>query len=246
MKLYEELADWWPLVSAPADYAEEAAEYLRLFRAAASGPLSEVLELGSGGGNNASHLKREFKLTLVDPSERMLEMSRALNPECIHIPGDMRTVRLGRVFDAVFIHDAVDYMTTEADLRAALETAAIHLRPGGVVQVAPDATAETFEPGEILGGGDEPPGPDGRSRSVRFIEWTLPPEPGETFTTVHYALLLRERDGSVRSVHDVHRCGLFPRATWLRLFDEAGLDARIEPRTLEGVQYDTFIAIKRP
>jgi SAM-dependent methyltransferase len=246
MKLYEELADWWPLVSAPADYAEEAAEYLRLFRAAASGPLREVLELGSGGGNNASHLKREFKLTLVDPSERMLEMSRALNPECIHIPGDMRTVRLGRLFDAVFIHDAVDYMTTEADLRAALETAAIHLRPGGVVQVAPDATAETFEPGEILGGGDEPPGPDGRSRSVRFLEWTLPPEPGQTFSMVHYALLLRERDGSVRSVHDVHRCGLFPRATWLRLFDEAGLDARIEPRTLEGVQYDTFIAIKRP
>jgi SAM-dependent methyltransferase len=246
MKLYEELADWWPLVSAPADYAEEAAEYLRLFRAAASGPLREVLELGSGGGNNASHLKREFKLTLVDPSERMLEMSRALNPECIHIPGDMRTVRLGRAFDAVFIHDAVDYMTTEADLRAALETAAIHLRPGGVAQVAPDATAETFEPGEILEGGDEPPGPDGRSRSVRFLEWTLPPEPGETFSIVHYALLLRERDGSVRSVHDVHRCGLFPRETWLRLFDEAGLDARIEPRTIESVQYDTFIAIKRP
>jgi SAM-dependent methyltransferase len=245
MKLYEELAEWWPLVSDPAGYAEEAAEYLRLFQAAASGPLREVLELGSGGGNNASHLKRHFSLTLVDPSERMLAVSRALNPECVHLPGDMRTVRLGRVFDAVFVHDAVDYMTTEADLRAALETVSLHLRPGGVALIAPDATAETFEPGEIVEGGDEPPGPDGRSRSVRFLEWTLPPEPGATWSTVHYVLLLRERDGSVRSVHDMHHFGLFPRAVWLRLFDEVGLDARIEPRMIEGTQYDTFVAIKR-
>ena len=246
MKLYEELADWWPLVSSPAGYDEEAAEYFRLFRAVASGPLKEVLELGSGGGNNASHLKREFTLTLVDPSERMLEVSRALNPECTHLRGDMRTVRTGRVFDAVFVHDAVEYMTTEAELRAALETASLHVRPGGVVLVAPDATVETFAPGENLEGGDEPPGPDGRSRSVRYLEWTLPLEPGATQSEVHYALLLRERDGSVRSVHDVHHFGVFPRATWLRLFDEVGLDARLEPRNIEGTPYDTFVATKRP
>src|SRR5690554_3748152 len=148
MKLYEELADWWLLVSAPDEYIEEAAEYVRLLRAAATGPLQEVLELGSGGGNNASHLKREFSLTLVEPSERMREVSSALNPECVHLPGDMRTVRVGRVFDAVFVHDAIMYMTTEADLRAALETVATHLRPGGVALVAPDCTRETFEPGE--------------------------------------------------------------------------------------------------
>ncbi|WP_257449826.1 class I SAM-dependent methyltransferase [Archangium lipolyticum] len=245
MKLYEELADWWPLVSPPSDYAEEAAEYIRLLRAAASGPLKEVLELGSGGGNNASHLKKELSLTLVDPSERMLEVSRALNPECVHHSGDMRTVRLGRVFDAVFVHDAVDYMITEADLRAALETVATHLRPGGVALVAPDATLETFEPGTTLEGGDEPAAPDGRFRSLRYMEWTLPLEPGVTFVDVHYALLLRERDGSVRVEHDAHRGGVFPRATWLRLFDEVGLDARLEPRMIEDTEYDTFVAVRR-
>jgi SAM-dependent methyltransferase len=246
MKLYEELAEWWPLVSAPDEYAEEAAEYVRLLRAAATGPLEEVLELGSGGGNNASHLKREFSLTLVEPAEGMREASRALNPECVHLPGDMRTVRLGRVFDAVFVHDAIMYMTTEADLRAALETVATHLRPGGVALVAPDCTQETFEPGEKVGGRDEPAAQGGRSRSVRFLEWTLPPEPGATSSEAHYALLLRERDGSVRAVHDTHRFGVFPRATWLRLFEEVGLDARLESRTHEGTAYDTFVALKRP
>jgi chemotaxis methyl-accepting protein methylase len=56
----------------------------------------------------------------------------------------MRTVRLGRAFDAIFVHEAVMYMTTEDDLRAALTTVAIHLTPGGVALVAPDATTETF------------------------------------------------------------------------------------------------------
>ena len=245
MKLYEELADWWPLVSPPSHYREEADEYLRLFRAAASGPLQEVLELGSGGGNNASHLKSEFSLTLVEPSERMREVSRALNPECVHLPGDMRTVRLGRVFDGVFVHDAIEYMTTEADLRAALETVSTHLRPGGVAVVAPDATRESFEPGAAAEGEDEPPGADGRARSLRYLMWTLPPEPGASFSVVHYSLVLRERDGSVRSVLDTHHYGLFSRATWLRLFDEVGLDARLEPRTIEGHEYDTFVAVKR-
>src|SRR3972149_1508073 len=59
-----------------------------------------VLELGSGGGNNASHMKAHFKLTLVDRSPAMLAVSRALNPECEHLEGDMRTLRLGRGFDA--------------------------------------------------------------------------------------------------------------------------------------------------
>ena len=59
-------------------------------------PLRTVLELGSGGGNNASFFKRRFEMVLVEPSAGMRNVSRALNPECEHIDGDMRTVRLGR------------------------------------------------------------------------------------------------------------------------------------------------------
>jgi SAM-dependent methyltransferase len=245
MKLYDELAEWWPILSGPAEYVEEASEYVRLLRAAATGPIREVLELGSGGGSNAFHMKREFSLTLVDPSEGMRAVSAAINPECAHLPGDMRTVRLGRVFDAVFLHDAVQYMTTEADLAAAIGTIAAHLRPGGVALIAPDATAETFEPDEDIGCGEEEVPAGERARSLRYLEWTLPPEPGATCNEVHYALLLRDRDGSVRAVHDVHHEGLFSRATWLRLLDEAGLEGRIETRTIEGVAYDTFLAVRR-
>ena len=239
-RFYHDIADWWPVISPPAEYAEEAGLYTDMIRASAQRPVREVLELGSGGGNNASHMKRAFDMTLVEPSEGMRENSRKLNPECEHLAGDMRYVRLGRTFDAVFVHDAVVYMTTEDDLRAALETVAVHLSPGGVALIAPDATRESFTEATEHGGGED----DASGRRARYLEWTLPPEPGETTFTVHYAFMLREADGSVRLVHDVHREGLFPRATWLRLFREVGLDAELAPRTIEGREYDAFVALR--
>ena len=236
-RLYDEFAGWWPLISPPEEYAEEAALYVDMIRTAANFPVREVLELGSGGGNNASHMKRHFDLTLVEPSDEMREISRALNPECAHAAGDMRTVRLGRTFDAVFVHDAVDYMVTEEDLGAALATVAAHLAPGGVALVAPDATAETFAQSTEHGGGE-----DGSGRRARYLQWTMPPAPGETSYLTHYAFLLREPDGMVHAVHDTHRCGLFSRSLWLRLFGEAGLGAELAPRTIEGAEYDSFVA----
>lgn len=246
MKLYDELAEWWPLVSAPADYASEAAEYARLLRLYARETVHDVLELGSGGGNNANFLKREFSLTLVEPSAGMRKVSRALNPECDHQAGDMRTVRLGRTFDAVFVHDAISYMRTEADVRDLLTIVALHLRPGGVALLTPDATVETFQPGTHVGGGDEPAATAGApSRSLRYLEWTLPLErEGSKGYSVHYVLLLRDRDGSVRAVHDAHECGLFSRASWLRLIEAAGLVGRRDGLVFEGRAHDVFLAQK--
>ena len=129
-KLYEELASWWPLLSPLVDYEEEAAFYGKTLAAACERPPLTLLELGSGGGNNASYLKARFEMVLVDPSAGMMAVSRMLNPECEHVEGDMRTVRLRRQFDGVFVHDAVCYMTTESDLRMAFDTAFVHCKPG--------------------------------------------------------------------------------------------------------------------
>src|SRR5688572_5543710 len=111
--LYTDLAGWFHLLTPPAEYAEEAAAYRDALVAAAAVRPRTLLELGSGGGNNAFHLKRDFECTLSDLSAPMLEISRAINPECAHLLADMRTLRLGREFDAVFVHDAVMYLTTE-------------------------------------------------------------------------------------------------------------------------------------
>ncbi len=219
-KLYGELASWFHLLSSPADYAEEAEFARSLLTGAAAAPIETVLELGSGGGNNASHLKAHFQMTLADLSPGMLDLSRKLNPECEHIIGDMRTLRLGRVFDAVFIHDAVMYMTSEDELREAIETAFIHCKPGGAALFMPDMIRETFVSLTTHGGHD------GDGRSIRYIEWTFDPDPSDTTYTVDFAYLLRERDLPVRVVHDRHLFGIFPRDTWLRLLSEAGFQPK--------------------
>ncbi|MBN1557678.1 MAG: class I SAM-dependent methyltransferase [Lentisphaerae bacterium] len=241
-RLYTEWAGWWPLVSSPDDYREEAEVYANALEAACDGPVRRVLELGSGGGNNASHLKRRFEMTLVDASPAMLAVSRALNPECRHLEGDMRTFRLDERFDAVFIHDAVVYLVTEAELRRLLATAAAHCRAGGAVLVAPDHTAETFVTTTGHGGRD-----DGE-RGARYLQWSWDPDPDDTTYLTQFVLVRREGAAPPRVEHERHTCGLFPRRTWLRLLREAGFRARrqvLELTDVEPGRCEYFVGCRR-
>jgi ubiquinone/menaquinone biosynthesis C-methylase UbiE len=221
-KLYNQLAPWWPLLSPVADYAEEAAFFLQTMRKAGLPSAPALLELGAGGGSNAFHLKPHFaQMTLTDLSPQMLTISQTFNPECEHLQGDMRTLRLGRAFDVVFIHDAIDYMLTLQELRQALETAAIHCKPGGLGFFAPDFVRETFQPSTDHGG------TDGDGRSLRYLEWTYDPDASDSTYITEFAYLLREGDKTAQVEHDIHTCGLFARADWIRLLQEAGFQPEV-------------------
>ena len=222
-RLYTEFADWFHLLSAPGEYVEESAFFLRLFNEALGTQPRTLLELGSGGGNMASHYKREVQATLTDLSPEMLALSARLNPECEHLPGDMRTVRLGRVFDAVLVHDAVCYLTTEADLRQAMMTAFLHCRPGGVAIFAPDDLRENFESGTETGGQDD------ARRGLRYLIWTSDPDPADSTYISDFAYLLHEEGQPTRCIYDRHVHGLFNRTTWLRLLEEVGFQATVRP-----------------
>lgn len=222
-RIYEEFAAWFHLLTHPSEYAEEAAFYRRVFTEALGAPPRTLLELGSGGGCMASHYKEHVQATLTDLSPQMLALSRTINPECEHIAGDMRTLRLGRVFDAVLVHDAVMYLLTEDDLRQAIATAHAHLRPGGVAVFAPDHVRESFRPHTDHGGHD------GDGRALRYLEWTTDPDPADTTYQVDYAYLLHEEGQPMRVEHDRHIEGLFSRNTWLMLLAEAGFQASARP-----------------
>lgn len=239
--LYRELADWWPILSSPADYAEEADFYQRVIRSACKYPPENLLELGSGGGNNASHLKAHFQMTLVDLSPDILKVSKMLNPQCEHIQGDMRTVRLGRKFDAVFIHDAIVYMLSEADLLQAIETAYVHCKPGGAALFAPDHTRETFKASTDHGGHDR------GERGLRYLEWSWDPDDSDTTYVSYMVYMLREGKEEVRCVLDRHICGLFSHENWLRMITSAGFLAQslpFEHSELEPGSAHVFLGIK--
>ena len=237
LKLYSELANWWPLLSAYEDYADEAAFFGQIFSQAGLPPSSSLLELGSGGGSNAFHLKKIFtQVTLTDLSPQMLEVSRRLNPDCEHLEGDMRTLRLGRVFDVVFVHDAIDYMTTLQDLRHAMETAYVHCRAGGMALFVPDYVREIFKPSTEHGGHD------GDGRALRYLGWTYDPDENDHTYLTEFAYLLREDGHPTRVEHDQHICGLFSRDEWLTLLRDVGFQPEI---IRDAYERDLFLA-RRP
>ncbi len=240
-RMYTDFASWWPLLSPPEDYGEEAEQFRKTLLSASRIPVHSVLELGSGGGNNASFMKASFQMILVDLSPEMQSISLRLNPECEHILGDMRSVRLDRLFDAVFVHDAVMYMTSLDDLRSAMQTAWIHLRPGGAALFVPDYTKESFQPDTDCGGRD------GADRGMRYLEWTNDPDPMDTTFTTDFAYLLRHPDGSIHCEVDHHVMGLFSRADWLRMLSETGFQAQAVPfehSELEPGVYEMFVGTK--
>jgi SAM-dependent methyltransferase len=215
-RLYRDLADWYPLLTPVGDYAEAAAFYRRLFESHCQKPPRSLLDLGSGGGHNAAHLKSTLSCTLVDLSPAMLALSRRLNPDCEHVQGDMRSIRLGRVFDCVLVHDAVSYMSSRDDLAKAINCAFAHTAPGGVALFQPDFVLETFEPGTETGGSDA------GDRALRYLEWRWAADPKDTAYVTDMAYLLRDESRAVEVIHDRHVMGLFARAVWLELIADPG------------------------
>lgn len=237
--LYSELTSWYRLVDPPADHVEEAAAYEAAFTGAIVGPADTLLELGAGAGHNALHLKRRFRCTLTDVSESMLALSREINPECEHVAGDMRSIRLGRTFDAVIVHDAVCYMASEQDLLAAALTAFVHTRPGGAAIFAPDHLRETFAETTVVIEGE-----DG-SRALRCLMWTWDPDPADSSYAVDFAFLLRDGE-AVQAVHDRHVEGLFPEATWHRVLASAGFEVETISRPIGEGATDSIFLCRRP
>ena len=239
MLLYDELTPWYRLLDPVADHADEAAAYASALERGGAAPGGTLLELGAGAGGNAFFIKRRYRCTLTDLSPAMLALSRELNPECEHLPGDMRTLRLGRAFDAVMVHDAIAYITTRADLAAVAATAFVHTRPGGAALFAPDYVRESFRESSQLYSGD-----DG-GRSLRCIEWVWDADRADDVYMAEYAFLLREQ-GDVRAVHDRHVEGLFARATWIEILTAAGYRVELVDRPFDDTTTDQIFLCRRP
>ena len=237
--LYGELTPWYRLLDPVADHADEAAAYVAALEGAGAPRGGRLLELGAGAGGNAFFVKRNFRCTLTDLSPGMLALSEALNPDCEHLPGDMRTLRLPRQFDAVLVHDAVAYMTTRADLAAVAATAFAHTRPGGAALFAPDYVRESFRERSELYTGDDGP------RSLRCVEWIWDPDTADETYAAEYAFLLR--DGvDIKAVHDRHVEGLFPRATWVEILSGAGYRVDLVDRPFDDTTTDQIFICRRP
>ncbi len=242
--IYSEFVRFYRLLDPLEDHAAEGEVYAALLKAAVPDARS-LLELGSGAGNGAFYMKSHFDAcTLSDLSPEMLGLSRDINPECTHVEGDMRILRLGQTFDCVWAHDAIVYMLTPDDLLRAATTAFVHTRPGGAALFVPDCVQESFKEFHEDHAGD-----DG-DLGLRAIAWSWDPDPTDTTHVYDFAFLLREGN-EVRAVHDRHVAGLFGTETWLDVLTKAGFEVDIAKRPLppeyqDGPFTDQMFVGRRP
>ena len=237
-RLYADLAWTWPIVSPAEHYVEEAEDFCRAIRDYAQIEVKTLLDLGCGGGHNDHLLKSHFEVTGVDMSEAMLSLARRLNPGVTYLAGDMRTVRLGKTFDAITIADAIIYMLTEDDLRAAFETAFAHLKPGGVFCTYADELKETFRQNTVRSSAHTRDGAE-----ITLFEQFYDPDPEDTTYEMTFVYLIR-RGGKLEIETDRHLAGLFSHDTWVRLMTDVGFEVNV----VEQEEFDApmFVGVRPP
>ena len=235
-RLYTDLAWLWPHLSPPDHYTAEAAHLdALLVEHLGPGP-HRILELGAGGGHTLVHLDARadrggrHRTVAADLSPQMLQHAAQLIPGLETHAADMRTMRLSatddRGFDAVLIHDAIDYLLAEDDLKQTFDTARAHLRPGGLLFVAPTYLKETFEDNEVADDGTTIDGDQ-----LTYFTYVHDPDPSDTTFEMILLYLIRDlKTRKVQLIEDRHTLGLFAYETWTTLMEQAGFTVQpIDP-----------------
>jgi hypothetical protein len=82
---------------------------------------------------------------------------------------------------------------------------------------------------------------------MRYLAWTVDPDPTDTTYVVDYAYLLKNGTDEIRVEKDQHILGLFPRKTWLSLLAETGFKPQVIPfehSELQSGTYEVFLGYK--
>ena len=206
MTVFDAYAAYYDLLYRDKAYGEEAGYVLGLL-ADHGVRAGSLLELGCGTGRHAEHFANSgFEIHGIDLSPAMVEQAArrfetAASRHRFEV-GDIRTVRLQREFDAVVsMFHVFSYQSTNDDLDRAFQTAALHLRQGGVF-----VFDFWYGPGVLT---DRPAVrvremSDDRIDLVRIAEPRF--LPNENCVDVHYRVLLTDRStGHAHRFEETHR-----------------------------------------
>jgi SAM-dependent methyltransferase len=138
VNVFDHYSRFYDLLYSEKDYEAECDFLENLWKRYADREIRTILDLGCGTGGHALPLaKRGYSVSGVDMSPQMLSIAdkKAESSKLsIHWQsGDIRSVRLERVFDTVISMFAViGYQTENKDVSDAFKTARLHLKPGSL------------------------------------------------------------------------------------------------------------------
>lgn len=179
-----------------------------------------LLDVACGTGAHLEILRRWYEVEGVDFSPEMLEVARARLPDIPLSVADMRTLDLGRKFDAVTcLFSAIGYVTDMAEMRSTIRRLANHVAPGGVLIVDGWVRPEDWSD-------DYRGGPDVASDEKTMVVRLTVSRRSGSITEMDLHHLVRDADGIDHFVEH-HRLALVPTAEYVAAFESAGLRARV-------------------
>ena len=214
--LYNDLAWIDTIITSPQEIKEEAETLCNIIAKNANNEVKSMLHLGCGAGFHDYTFKKHFNLTGVDLSSSMLKIACDLNSEVNYLQGDMRSIVLDQIFDAVTIPDSIDHMQTIQDLKSAIQTAYQHLKPGGVCLIL-GHIKEEFKASNFVYSGKKD------NIEVTLFENNYIPEPFNNTYESSIACMVR-KSGKLEIFTDTFTLGLFDLKTWLNLFKKTGFN----------------------
>jgi len=218
------------------DYPAEAAELHRIIQDA-SPAAQTLLDVACGTGAHLVEMQRWYAVEGVDLSPAMLAVARTRLPGIPLREGDMRTLDLGKTFDAVTcLFSSIDYMTDPAEMRAAIARLAAHVAPGGVLiidgWVRPAQWRDNFRPDSPDVASDD---------EVTVVRLSYSRRDGSiTELEMHH---LVQTDGGIDYFMEPHRLRLTETDEYVSAVTDAGLEARVIPDYMPN--RDRIVGIRR-
>jgi SAM-dependent methyltransferase len=208
------------------DYAAEADTLARIVRGRSPGATT-LLDVACGTGKHLERLRAEFACEGVDLDEGLLAVARERLPGIPLHHGDMRTLDLGRQFDAVTcLFSAIGFVKGTDELAAAAQALARHVEPGGVLLVEPWLTPDVWVPNRPHVLAADAPG-------LALARVTVSGLRGERISTTEMHYVVGTADGIEHFV-DEHELYLFTEDEMRAAFEQAGLRAELDPDGLIG------------
>jgi SAM-dependent methyltransferase len=203
------------------DYHAETAELRRIIEESTPGAKT-LLDVACGTGAHLAELRQWYEVEGADLSPAMLAVARKRLPGVPLHEADMRTLDLGRSFDAVIcLFSSIGYVTDPTEMRSAVARLAAHVAPGGVLVldgwVRPDEWRERFRP--------EPDIAQDEEALVVRLAFTRR-EGNITDMDMHH--LVQTAEGIDYFVEN-HRLALTPTEDYVSAVESAGLAARVIP-----------------
>lgn len=203
------------------DYRGEAHVVLDLIRARRPEAAS-LLDVACGTGGHLRHFAESLECEGVELSMPMLERARTALPSLRLHEGDMRTLDLGRRFDAITcLFASIGYVETAEQVTQTLRCFADHLEPGGVVVVEPWWTSDRFLDGYVSG--------DVVRQGDRLLSRLTHTVREGTHSVMRVQYGIADSDTGLQQFGEEHRALLLDREQYEAAFLEAGLEVEYVP-----------------